>query len=200
MTNVMRRFSGLFSYCCSIVICRRLRLLDANSMFPKARIFKNGYTSRFILEGTKMNKLLVTIATAILCSTVFAQEDLGNLSTNPYAPDSISNPYGAGNPYDRNSVNNPYGRYGSPYSNQSTTNPYATDAPKLYDQQGNYRGRLSTNPYDRDSTSNPYGRYGSPYSRDSINNPYGAGNPYKRDSPTNPYGTGWEIRSSDDPD
>ena len=145
-----------------------------------------------------MNKLLITIATVILCGTVFAQDDLGNLSANPYAPDSISNPYGAGSIYAPNSINNPYGKYGSPYSNQSANNPYATDAPKLYDQQGNYRGQLSTNPYAPDSTSNPYGRYGSPYSPDSINNPYGAGNPYRVDSPTNPYGTGLKIRGSDE--
>ena len=73
----------------------------------------------------------------------------------------------------------PYSQYGSPYSNKSWTNPDATDAPKLYDGQGNDRGRLSSNPYDPDSTSNPYGgRYGSKYSADSINNPYGAGSPY----------------------
>lgn len=76
---------------------------------------------------------------------------------------------------------NPYSQNGSQYSNKSWTNPYATDAPKLYDSQGNYRGKLSTNPYDPDSTSNPYGRYGSKYSPDSINNPYGAGNPYSSD-------------------
>ncbi len=156
----------------------------------------NGTTSAG--EGIKMNKPLIIITTLIMCSAVFAQEDLGNLSTNPYAPNSISNPYGAGSPYATNSINNPYGKYGSPYSNQSATNPYATDAPKLYDSQGNYRGKLSSNPYDPDSISNPYGKYGSPYSSDSINNPYGAGNPYKADSPTNPYGTGWEIRGSDD--
>lgn len=96
----------------------------------------------------------------------------------PYDPRCINNPYGAGSPYNPNSINNPYGPYGSPYSNQSANNPYATDAPKLYDSDGNYRGRLSANPYDPDSTSNPYGRYGNPYSPDSINNPYGAGNPY----------------------
>lgn len=96
----------------------------------------------------------------------------------PYDPRCIDNPYGAGNPYNPNSITNPYGPYGSPYSNKSATNPYATDAPKLYDSQGKYLGRLSANPYDPDSTSNPYGRYGSPYSPDSINNPYGAGNPY----------------------
>jgi len=96
----------------------------------------------------------------------------------PYDPRCINNPYGAGSPYNPNSINNPYGPNGSPYSNQSANNPYATDAPKLYDSQGNYRGKLSANPYDPDSTSNPYGRYGSPYSPESINNPYGAGNPY----------------------
>lgn len=98
--------------------------------------------------------------------------------TCPYDPRCIDNPYGAGNPYSPNSVNNPYGRYGSPYSNESANNPYATNAPKLYDQQGNYRGRLSTNPYDPDSVSNPYGQYGNPYSPVSPVNPYGAGNPY----------------------
>jgi hypothetical protein len=67
------------------------------------------------------------------------------------------------------------------------------DAPRLYDQQGNYRGKLSTNPYDPDSTSNPSGRYGSPFSPDSIKNPFGAGNPYNPSSPTNPYGHGLRI-------
>jgi hypothetical protein len=96
----------------------------------------------------------------------------------PYDPNCLNNPYGAGSPYAPNGINNPYSQAGSPYSNKSANNPYATDAPKLYDSQGNYRGKLSTYPYDPDSTSNPYGRYGSPYSPDSINNPYGAGNPY----------------------
>lgn len=99
----------------------------------------------------------------------------------PYDPNCIDNPYGAGSPYKSDGLMNPYSQYGSPYSNKSWTNPYATDAPKLYDSQGNYRGRLSTNPYDQDSVSNPYGRYGSPYSQDSINNPFGAGNPYSNE-------------------
>jgi hypothetical protein len=98
--------------------------------------------------------------------------------TCPYDPRCLNNPYGAGSPYAPNGINNPYSPSGSPYSNQSANNPYATDAPKLYDSEGKYLGRLSANPYDPDSTSNPYGRYGSPYSPDSINNPYGAGNPY----------------------
>lgn len=123
----------------------------------------------------------------------FAQQNyLGQRSANPYAPNSTNNPYGAGSPYG-NTITNRYGTYGSPYSNKSVTNPYATNAPKLYDNQGNYRGRLSANPYDPESTSNPYGRYGSPYSSDSINNPYGAGSQYRSDSPNNPYGTGLSI-------
>ncbi len=124
---------------------------------------------------------------------------LGNLSANPYGANSTTNPYSqAGSPYSSDSINNPYGRYGSPYSNESATNPYATDAPKLYDSQGNYRGKLSSNPYDPDSVSNPYGRYGSKYSPDSINNPYGAGSPYRVDSPSNPYGQGLEIYADDE--
>jgi hypothetical protein len=96
----------------------------------------------------------------------------------PYDPRCLNNPYGAGNPYKPDGLMNPYSQYGSPYSNRSWNNPYATDAPRLFDNRGVYRGRLSTNPYDPDSTSNPYGRYGNPYSPDSIRNPYGAGNPY----------------------
>ncbi|WP_176698113.1 hypothetical protein [Candidatus Nitrospira nitrosa] len=90
-------------------------------------------------------------------------------------------------------VSTAFSPYGSPFSNQSARNPFATDAPWLYDQQGNYRGKLSANPYDTDSTSNPYGRYGSRFSQDSINNPYGVGSPYRSDSPTNSYGRGLRI-------
>lgn len=95
-----------------------------------------------------------------------------------FAPTSLSNPYGAGSPYKADGLMNPYSQSGSRYSNKSWTNPYATDAPKIYSEDGTYHGRLSTNKYDPDSTSNPYGRYGSKYSSESINNPYGAGNPY----------------------
>lgn len=115
---------------------------------------------------------------AVLVAILAIFPSLAGAQNCPYDPRCLNNPYGAGSPYKPDGLMNPYGRYGSPYSNQSHTNPYATDAPRLYDSQGNYRGRLSNNPYAPDSTSNPYGRYGSPYSPDSINNPYGAGNPY----------------------
>lgn len=95
-----------------------------------------------------------------------------------YFSNSLSNPYGAGSVYKVDGLMNPYSQFGSKYSNDSWTNKYATNAPKIYDSEGNYHGRLSSNKYDADSTSNPYGRYGSKYSSDSINNPYGAGSKY----------------------
>ena len=104
-------------------------------------------------------KLLLTVLLALIPFTVHA-EYLGNLSANEFDPNSTANPFGAGSPYSSNSVTNEFGIYGNSFSNQSATNPYATDAPRLYDQQGQYRGKLSTNPYDPDSTSNLYGRYG----------------------------------------
>ncbi|WP_279250874.1 hypothetical protein [Candidatus Marimicrobium litorale] len=113
-------------------------------------------------------KAIILIATFIATcgANALAEEYIGNKSSNRYNVNSTANPYGAGSRYNANSVNNPNGQYGSRYSSKSANNPYATDAPKLYDSDGNYRGRLSTNPYDPDSTSNPYGRYGSKYSSD----------------------------------
>lgn len=147
-----------------------------------------------------MKTLMILAVSAIFFATaVSADKYLGKLSENKYDPDSTSNPYGRyGSEQSPDSVNNPYGRYGSEYSNDSPANPNATNPPKLYDSQGNYRGKLSSNPYDPDSVSNPYGRYGSEYSPDSINNKYGAGSEYRQDSPNNEFGEGWTIESDDD--
>lgn len=139
----------------------------------------------------------LALAALLLFAGSSLSRDLGNYSANPYDADSTSNRYGAGSQYNPNSINNPYGRYGSEYSPTSANNPYATDAPKLYDSDGNYRGKLSNNPYDPESVSNPHGRYGSRHSPDSINNPYGAGSRYRSDSPNNPYGSGMSIIGSD---
>lgn len=55
---------------------------------------------------------------------------LGNLNSNQYDTNSVSNPYGRyGSKYSADSINNPYGKYGSKYSSQSPNNPYATQAP-----------------------------------------------------------------------
>ena len=124
-------------------------------------------------------------------------EYLGDLSANPFNPNSLSNSYGAGNPFAPNGLKNPFSRAGNPFSNQSATNPFATNPPKLYDGQGQYRGELSVHPFRPDSIANPFGRFGNPYSADSLNNPYGAGNPYNADSPRNPYGSGWRIKGGD---
>jgi len=88
----------------------------------------------------------ILLALTLLLIGILPLSAQGNLSRNRYDPNSTANPYGAGSPYDPNSVNNPYGRYGSKYSPDSANNPYATNAPKLYDSDGNYRGRLSANP------------------------------------------------------
>jgi len=122
----------------------------------------------FIFRTVLLSTLLFL---SLLVSHAFA-------GCSQYDPNCLSNPYGAGSPYKADGLMNPYSQNGSKFSNKSWTNPYATDAPKLYDENGNYHGKLSSNPYDPDSTSNPNGRYGSKYSADSINNPYGAGNPY----------------------
>ncbi len=57
---------------------------------------------------------------------------LGNLSANPYDPESVNNPHGRyGSPYSQDSINNPFGQYGSPYSSDSANNPYATNPPVI---------------------------------------------------------------------
>jgi len=71
--------------------------------------------------------LLVLIGTAP--AITHAQEYLGELNANRYAPDSTGNPYGQyGSPYSSTSINNPYGQYGSPYSSTSVNNPYASES------------------------------------------------------------------------
>lgn len=143
------------------------------------------------------NSLALSVIAAATAIAVQAQT-IGRLSANPHQQDSTSNPHSSvGSRYSATSINNPYGTYGSPYSRNSVNNPYATDTPRLYDQQGNYRGKLSSNPYDPESIANPNGKYGSRYSSESINNPYGAGSPYRLDSPKNPYGQGWTIVAPD---
>ena len=91
-----------------------------------------------------MEKLLVALVfTSIAATTALADPPyivdgrtgkyLGNLSSNRYDPDSVSNPYGRyGNKYSPDSINNEYGQYGSEYSNDSPHNPLAANAPKIF--------------------------------------------------------------------
>jgi len=136
---------------------------------------------------------LLLVSTVLLLPLAVHAEYLGDLSDNELNPNSIFNdigPYGSLSP---TSPRNELSPYGSPISPYSATNPLAIDAPRLYDQEGQYRGKLSTNTLDQDSISNPLGRYGNPLSPDSINNPLGAGNSLDPGSPRNRLGNGWRI-------
>jgi len=80
--------------------------------------------------------IAIVLAALLMSGTAFAQSQspriyapngqyLGNLNSNQYDPNSVSNPYGQyGSRYSPNSINNPYGQYGSPYSPNSVRNPY----------------------------------------------------------------------------
>ena len=90
-------------------------------------------------------KLLLAGLLALLPLMAHA-EDLGTLSANEVDPNFLPNPFGTGNPSDPNSVTNELGPYGNPYSPSSATNFEAITAPRLSEQEGNDRGRLSMNP------------------------------------------------------
>jgi|GEM_PF-1355377 len=48
----------------------------------------------------------------------------GNLNSNPFDPNSVSNPFGEyGSPFSPESINNPFGA-GSPFNPDSPTNPF----------------------------------------------------------------------------
>jgi hypothetical protein len=81
-----------------------------------------------------MKRLSLIAAAVVLATPALAQSPrlyapdgtyLGNLNTNQFDPNSVSNPYGQyGSQYSPNSINNPYGQYGSPYSPNSVRNPF----------------------------------------------------------------------------
>jgi len=57
-----------------------------------------------------MKKLVLVVAVSLVSSQLQAQEVLGNLSSNPFDPNSTANPFGAGSPYKSDGVNNRFGR------------------------------------------------------------------------------------------
>ena len=131
----------------------------------------------------------VVLVMVFVCSLAFAEEKyLGRLSANKIASDSTNNPVGPyGSTVSPTSINNPVGQFGSPVSPNSARNSLATDTPKLYSQDGQYLGKVSSNTLDPDSISNPVGRYGSPVSPDSVNNPVGRyGSSVSPESANNP--------------
>lgn len=81
-----------------------------------------------------MKTLLTAAAIALAAFPAAAQSPqiyapdgtyLGNLNTNQFDPNSVSNPFGPyGSRFAPNSINNPFGQYGSPFSPNSVHNPY----------------------------------------------------------------------------
>ena len=137
---------------------------------------------RCIYERAAVHVLSISL---LFATSVFADEkDLGNLSPNPYVLNSTENPYSKHTQHG-DGIENLSGQYGTLDSNKSATNPFTADAPKSYDQQDQYRDRLSVDPYASESTSNPYGRYGSQYGNGLIN-PFGGGSPYCGEGQKNP--------------
>jgi hypothetical protein len=104
--------------------------------------------------------MLLLLLSPLLFPLFAHAEYLGELSANPFDSASTSNPFEARSLFKSDDINNSYSPYDSPFSNQSATNPFPTETPRLYDQEGHCRGRLTTNPYDTGSVSNLYGRYG----------------------------------------
>lgn len=78
--------------------------------------------------------LLFCANTAIADSPILVDPStgkyLGNLNSNQYDPNSVSNQFGRyGSQYSPDSINNEFGQYGSRYSNDSATNSYGNNAP-----------------------------------------------------------------------
>lgn len=58
---------------------------------------------------------------------------LGNLNSNQFDPNSVSNEFGRyGSKFSPDSINNPYSEHGSRFSNDSPNNPYATNPPVIF--------------------------------------------------------------------
>ena len=81
-----------------------------------------------------MTRLALAAALLLAATPAFAQSPqiyapdgtyLGNLNSNRFDPNSVSNPFGQyGSRFSPNSINNPFGQYGSPFSPNSARNPY----------------------------------------------------------------------------
>ena len=92
--------------------------------------------------------LIIFMPVVLAYENLYANDGtfIGN-NKNPYAPNSIHNPYGQyGSQYSSQSMNNPYGQYGSPYSSSSPNNLYANPALAV-PQHGGYSYKFGANPY-----------------------------------------------------
>lgn len=88
-------------------------------------------------EEAFMNTIRISlvILLAMVALSLQADEYLGQLSSNRYDPDSVSNPYGRyGSEYSSDSINNPYGA-GNRFRSDSPTNPYG-EGLSIYSEEG----------------------------------------------------------------
>jgi len=57
---------------------------------------------------------------------------LGNLNTNRFDTNSVSNPFGRfGSKFSPDSINNRFGKYGSKFSPDSANNPFSSGVPVI---------------------------------------------------------------------
>jgi hypothetical protein len=112
---------------------------DPNSTSNPYGIYGSVYSPSIInnpysLYGSPYSVYSTTNPLATMSPDIYGADEtyLGKLSSNPYDPNSVSNPYGQyGSPYSPTSINNRFGTYGNPYSPLSATNPYTTTAPAI---------------------------------------------------------------------
>ncbi|MBT3799742.1 MAG: hypothetical protein HOG05_01180 [Bacteroidetes bacterium] len=88
------------------------------------------------MKAILLSVLVVSSSLAYADSPYLVSPDgkyLGNLNSNQFDPNSVSNQFGRyGSQFSPDSINNQFGTYGSQFSNKSPNNPYATQAPRIY--------------------------------------------------------------------
>lgn len=88
---------------------------------------------RIITDTLGFLMLIATFVALWFVTPSYAGEYIGNMSANPFDPDSCANEFSeCGNPFSPVSPNNPFSPYGNPFSPYSVNNPFATNAPSLY--------------------------------------------------------------------
>ena len=65
---------------------------------------------RLMLRASTMKREHIAVASALIRTIPNSISNPYGQYGNPYSPDSIKNPYGAGNPYSTSSPYNPYGQ------------------------------------------------------------------------------------------
>ena len=92
-----------------------------------------------------MKHLLILAAVTLTATIASAQvqlygsngQYLGNLNSNRFDPNSVSNPFGRyGSQFSPDSINNPFSQWGSQFSPNGVRNPFATGGPGHFGSAG----------------------------------------------------------------